>query len=343
MLFHRNERILFIANIQDGQIPTGGGVQFKNHLILKFLQDNFDVISYDTWSKNPFVVLLSCLFLIIKYKERKVIFSIGFRGIILTLSILEFILSLPDMYLFVPGKGVVNVNHRRRRLINKMKGIFVQTESIKRELAFKGINNVIVCPNFKEIKSIRKINNILTPNRIGSKRRFVFIGRFIKDKGIEDIISAANILYSKGITDFKISFLGKITSEFDQSFFDKYSHLNIEYNGFLNLYDKVNYKVLWQNDVLLFPTHFEGEGFPGVLIDAFISGLAIIATRFGANEEILDHDKNCLFIDANSPHQLAKAMNELIEDKEKCRLMKNASFASADKYEAQSILTSLLL
>lgn len=332
------DKILFIANIQYGEAPTGGGVQFKNQIIYRHLSKCYNVIKYDTWKKNPLIILLSSLLLLLKHRDRLVVFSIGFRGLIPLLFILDVFRIKPRMYMFVPG-SVANRHFTalKRKLIGNIDKVFVQTKFLQKEFLSNGIDNVYICPNFKDINEIRRTANINSSSPIHLKRQFVFIGRFIKKKGIEDIIEAAKLLIKDHITNFTITFYGKQNDIYNEAFFNKYKELHIEYKGYLNLSDKVSYRKLWNTDVLLFPTYFEGEGFPGVLIDAFICGLSVIATNFMANEEIIN-ERNGILVEPNSPKQLYEAMSLLIKNIDLCEVIKEGSYNSAMKYETENIL-----
>ena len=62
------EKLLFIASIQYGEPPTGGGAQAKNQLLLAHLQKYYDVRFFDTWNKSSALCLLSALVYVILYK-----------------------------------------------------------------------------------------------------------------------------------------------------------------------------------------------------------------------------------------------------------------------------------
>ncbi len=52
---------------------------------------------------------------------------------------------------------------------------------------------------------------------------------------------------------------------------------NLNYKGVLQP-DEI-YQVLSEYDLMLFPTQYYTEGFPGSILDAYISGLPVIASR----------------------------------------------------------------
>ena len=65
----------------------------------------------------------------------------------------------------------------------------------------------------------------------------------------------------------------------DKYFFEeikKYS--NITFNGFTEPDDV--HLILSSYDVLVLPTRYKGEGFPGAIIDAYIAGLPVVVSKW---------------------------------------------------------------
>ena len=61
---------------------------------------------------------------------------------------------------------------------------------------------------------------------------------------------------------------------------------------------------LSQYDVLLLPSFHPGEGYPGIVIEAFSLGLPVIATNWQAIPEIVQDGENGLLV---SPQRLRKS------------------------------------
>ncbi|MEJ8801768.1 glycosyltransferase family 4 protein [Pontibacter sp. H249] len=103
-----------------------------------------------------------------------------------------------------------------------------------------------------------------------SNRRFVFVGRYDKVKGI-DLLS--NILTDLEVDNFEFYFIGPIPEE------KQLKQNNIKYLGLIK--DEQEIKTLLRSvDVLVCPSY--SEGMPTVILEAMASGLAIIASDVGA-------------------------------------------------------------
>ena len=103
----------------------------------------------------------------------------------------------------------------------------------------------------------------------------------------------------------------------------------------LNITPKVNFlgirtdipHLLTASDLYVMASKW--EGFSISLIEAMASGIPVIATSVGSNSEIIENNKNGLLLVSGRPDLLAKAMYELILNKElRRRFSKNAPDAA---------------
>lgn len=173
-----------------------------------------------------------------------------------------------------------------RAMLRKIKGIHAETKRLKNDLEKNyGYKNVDIFPNFRFFD--------FSPKRNPSpKLRLVFMARIMKQKGLDWIFNLAEYISNNNLTNkINITFWGQINQE-DRDYFmsnvEKYSF--VEYNGHLQP-EKI-YPVISQFDVMLFPTHFYTEGLPGTVVDAYISGIPVIATEWKHAHEFIDDGVN---------------------------------------------------
>ncbi|WP_158849949.1 glycosyltransferase family 4 protein [Algibacter sp. L1A34] len=150
---------------------------------------------------------------------------------------------------------------------------------------------------------------------------FVFIGRLVKDKGINELISAFNELNSN-LENTKLLLVGDYEHDLDPL---KKKTLNII---------KTNKNIIstgWVEDVrpyfkisnlLVFPSY--REGFPNVVMQAGAMGLASIVTDINGANEIIIPNKNGIIIPSMNKDKLKQAMlsfynNEIIINSKTCR------------------------
>jgi glycosyltransferase involved in cell wall biosynthesis len=326
--------LLFIGNIQLGESPTGGGAQARNQIFLRFLQFRFNNVAYyDTWHKNKIISLILIFFKILFTKKRNIILSLSFGGVYILSRILSNLKIKRNIHYWVIGGDIGdrirNAGSSAVSNLSCYKNIIVQAEYIAVDLENLGVSNVYVVPNFKEL------SDMLIEKQDNDKIRFVFLSRLIQEKGVGIIIEAARQL---GVDGFEIDFYGSQSLQYNKDYFDKLNLPNVKYKGFLNLESEQGYAILASYDIMLFPTYFEGEGFPGVLIDAFVAGLPIIASDFHANPEIVINGENGVIIEPNNIEALKVVMNQFISKKYDLNVMKARAKESAAKFAVQNVL-----
>lgn len=103
-------------------------------------------------------------------------------------------------------------------------------------------------------------------------RKFVFLGRAERRKGIEELNHVLKKLIKQNCK-FEFSFIGPIPK------MNQIEDPKITYFGELRDIEQIK-EILKQNDCLVCPSH--SEGMPTVILEAMALGLAIIATDVGA-------------------------------------------------------------
>ena len=185
---------------------------------------------------------------------------------------------------------------KRRALtkhLKKFDGIYVETNSMKKSLEAQGFSNVFVMPNCKKLTVLSK-DNLVFPKGIPYK--LCTFSRVMKEKGIEDAVKAVlSVNESLGYEAFNLDIYGQVDSSQEEWFsdFQKTFPSSIRYEGLIHFDQSVT--VLKDYFALLFPTHYEGEGFAGTLIDAFSAGVPVVASDWKYNSEIVSKDVGYLY------------------------------------------------
>ena len=118
---------------------------------------------------------------------------------------------------------------------------------------------------------------------------------------------------------------------------------NSKFGGFLNLHDTSGYDILADYDVMLFPTFWSGEGFPGIIIDAYISGLPVIASNWNLNKDIVVDGETGYIIPPHNAAALAHVMKQIIENKQILKEMSANCQKKAMAYNTKNVISDALL
>jgi glycosyltransferase involved in cell wall biosynthesis len=158
-----------------------------------------------------------------------------------------------------------------------------------------------------------------------SGRRFVFVGHVKPAKGISEIIEAAKMLSSTGII---VDVYGPLLEGVSNSWF---TDSPAKYCGLLAKEDVT--RTLFNYDALVLPSYWEGEGHPGVILEAYCAGIPVIATRWGGIPEIVTAETGIL-VEPRDIAGLAKAMQTLIDSDHLLSTLSAGARSKAAEFDA---------
>lgn len=142
---------------------------------------------------------------------------------------------------------------------------------------------------------------------------FVFVGRIVGDKGINELVEAFSRLI-KDHENVRLMLVGDYEAELDplsentQTIIDATPQIlavGPQYGENL----KAHYAA---SDCFVFPSY--REGFPNTPIEAGAMGLPSIVTDINGSREIIENEKNGLIIPSKDANALHDAMKRMVED-----------------------------
>lgn len=196
-----------------------------------------------------------------------------------------------------------------------------------------GFDNLKVIPNFRFEIAPKPIN------RKNLKLRLVFMARINIKKGLDTIAWMAKRLEEKGINNqIVLDIFGPYDSEQDKKFLEtnvtnKFDW--IKYSGKLAPSEII--ETLQTYDVMIFPTHYYTEGFPGSILDAYRAGLPVIATNWKHARQFILEEKSGYIVDFNSPvDDIVSIVEYLLTHREDLKRMQEYAYEENFKYTANS-------
>jgi glycosyltransferase involved in cell wall biosynthesis len=140
-----------------------------------------------------------------------------------------------------------------------------------------------------------------------SCRKFVYVGHVRRTKGLPEIIEAGERFADH--EEVAVDVYGSLRHDLSEKDFAGLK--KVRFCGGVPIEDLP--KVLSEYDVLLLPSYHEGEGYPGIVFDAYAVGMPVICTNWQALPEIVDETSGRL-IEPHSADALYHAMKELMDN-----------------------------
>ncbi|QOG89164.1 glycosyltransferase family 4 protein [Flavobacterium columnare] len=162
---------------------------------------------------------------------------------------------------------------------------------------------------------------------------FIFVGRLVKDKGINELITAFTNL---NLSKTKLLLVGPLESDLDPllpetltEIDENINIINVGYQSDVRPYFKVA-------NVLVFPSY--REGFPNVVMQAGAMGLPAIVSNINGCNEIIEEEKNGLIIPVKNSKAIEEAMRKVYQEKSLFdQLKSNARQMIVSRYEQKII------
>lgn len=151
---------------------------------------------------------------------------------------------------------------------------------------------------------------------------FVFVGRLVGDKGINELVRAFTALHATHPAT-RLLLIGRQEPALDPLRPDTLA--TIEQCPAIEAVGQQSDVRPWfaAADALVFPSY--REGFPNVVIEAGAMGLPSIVTDINGSREIILHGRNGLVIPPRSADALRQAMADMIDRPDKTRAMASAA------------------
>ena len=169
---------------------------------------------------------------------------------------------------------------------------------------------------------------------------FVFVGRLVADKGINELISAFKSISSE-IPEIKLLFVGSFESDLDPLQKETLSEIECNTQIVSVGFQKDVRPYLAIANALVFPSY--REGFPNVVMQAGAMELPSIVTNINGCNEIIIEGENGIVIPVKDTMALQQAMKKMMCEKEFYnQLQSNARKMITDRYEQQLVWDAIL-
>lgn len=169
---------------------------------------------------------------------------------------------------------------------------------------------------------------------------FCFIGRLVRDKGIEELMWAFEQIAEK-YPQAKLLLVGKFEEHLDPLSASAKkvleTHPRVHFVGYQN--DVRPY--LAASDIFVFPSY--REGLPNVLLQAGAMGVASIATRINGSTDIVEDQINGILVEPQDRVELLTGMERVLTSLElRNKITSNSRELIVEKYDQRMLWQKLL-
>jgi len=184
---------------------------------------------------------------------------------------------------------------------------------------------------------------------------FIYVGRLVKDKGINELVAAfgrlkseSNRFLNNDDSTFtssspipKLLLVGTLEQELDPLFPETLEKIQSDHDIIYVGYQDDVRPYFAISDVLAFPSY--REGFPNVVMQAGAMGLPSIVTNINGCNEIILEGKNGMIIPPKNEEALFEAMKYIMKHStERQKMRKAARPLITSRYEQQLVWEALL-
>jgi len=318
--------------------PLGGTTVLFQQLVDELMIFNrFDVFVINTSNKSSgiyfkLVTLIKTIYLVMKNirSSSSVSFHGSINGALLFFPILRLLCILFNRpVIFRSFGGDFDVKHKnmpqfKQWIFNK----FVLSADV---LLFETKVSVEYFSSFTQSEiewyaNSRPFDNSSLPEKNKSNDiKVVFIGHVKPSKGVVDLVKAAN----SNDNNIEVHVYGPLQDGLTEM---DLNGVNTRYCGVLKPENITS--TLSNYNWLALPTYYDGEGYPGVILEAFSMGLPVLTTKWRCIPEIVD--ETCgLLVEPCSSAAILDALKLISSDDIDYSLLHNGAINQADNFSSK--------
>lgn len=296
----------------------------------RYKVDYFDtqVLQSGKWRMISLIAkLLSC---------RKVVYLPGqnnLSGFFLPLHRLSRLLKFDILYVMIGGwlADFLKEHPEMVAPMASLRAIFPENRQVKARLEKEyGFSNVVLAPNFRFLPAGKPQRP--QPREAGTPFRLVFLSRVSEQKGIFTVFSLMDWLRGQGIPA-RVDFYGAL----DEASAERFSKAlascpEAAYKGCLDASGVI--PALAAYDLMLLPTFYEGEGFPGALVEAYMASLPVAVSDWKYNSEYVKEGETGFLVPLGEGEveRYGSIVARLAQDGNRLQAMREQAGKEGEKY-----------
>ncbi len=331
-ILNKNNQVLVFGTFYDPKKNNFGGATVLCSDIRSYLSTlNNRFLFFDLQKSSYFIInilrILFCPILFLRYQ--KIFLMVSQNGFKFIYPYFYYFSKLfkTELILRVIGGDADLVFNRALSFLSleaklsQTSLVFFETKYLCEK--YKNLGNIKWFPNSRQFPDLK-----FMPRPYSGK--FIFVGRICKEKGIELILES----FDNRLSGFSLDIYGVLEKGYvPPGSFYKYFRGPLPHSRLLG--------TLQQYDFMLLPSHFEGEGYPGIVLESFAASTPVIASKWRSIPEIVIDGETGLLVDPFDSNDLSNKI--LTIDDRMHTSMQVASFNLHKFFETETILKNHFL
>ena len=348
-MFKANAELKFVGVVGNfgGSVPVFDGQRLRTRLVREELKRRLvdhQVLCVDTGGhliRQPFKIVS----IIRLFCQSDLIFIMpGPRGLMTLLPLFLFLrraLRKKVHYLVVGGwlPDFIASRSLMAKGVGKLDGVHVQSRRMVRQLNKLSVHSVAYLPNFRNFT----LSSELRKRETRAPIHLVFLSRIIPEKGLDLAVSAVREINRMRSSKVVLLDIYGPLEKRDRSWFKK---LNLENDPAIRYHGPIQHhhviQVLTFYDALIFPTSYDGEGFPGVIVEGYAAGLTVLASDWRDNSEVVKNDVSGLLFAHYDTEAIRRAIERLLDEPGLLDRLRDGARTEAEHYHVDNVIPKLL-
>lgn len=324
-----------------------GGQTIKTRIISESLTEIYgtrNVINIDTanWKRRAPVFLYECIKMAIQSDNIIILPAANGAKILIPLFVFLSKILKKKLHYIVVGAWLPSLLQDNQYLVRptkKINFIYAQTNTLIDKLSIAGIDsNTYLMPNFKKIKPV-----VIDANKNYEEPfELCIVSRINYEKGIESAINVINRINKNRHQKVKLDIYGPVEKAYE----DRFNNLLEEYSDSIKYKGIIDYNtttdVIKEYFLLLFPTKYYTEGFPGTILDAYLSGVPVLASRWESWSDVIVEGVTGCTYDFDNDDDFYQKLHSLVQNKDLVMQMKKNCLDEAQKYKIDNAIKVLV-
>ena len=325
-----------------------GGQTIRTRSLAKLLMEAYgpdQVMKVDTahWKRKAPFLFFRCISMALHSEHIIVLPAKNGVKLLIPLFVLLSGLLGKKLHYIIIGAWLPDTLKKYPYLVKPLKKvdyIYAQTGTLLHKLSDWGIqSNTYLLPNFKSWQS----GSFCPDERKYQKPyRLCILSRINHKKGIESAIRViSRINREERHTIVELDLYGPIEETYKESFhrlLKQYAPF-VRYQGVLD-YNKTP-EIIKDYYLMLFPTKYYTEGFPGTILDAYFSGVPVLASRWESSPDVIREGITGYTYEFDNEEDFYLKLRTLVQNEQMVIDLKKSCLLEAEKYKAENVMKAL--